>query len=241
MYQFFIFMQTPFLRCIPFCALTCAVALPAISAFAQDAPPETDELISVQPATETPVGTPVIRSGDVETAVETARDTLEATGTDLPSDADIRSAVDQATGLIPEEVPDSLRDAAIEASRNFQELDAATARAQQAFEQFSSATMEQRQLVSLRKARNEIVQTPELEEARRLVDNARTDEERRQARIAYYELLYSRLEKAVPAARETLEQQKMLDLDRLQFKRVRSHEEVAAEEAASLGRQIGPQ
>lgn len=142
----------------------------------------------------------------------------------LPETQDIAKELKDAAALIPDEAP-AVKDAAGAA---IERLDAAAAKAQATIEKLNSATLAAREKIALREARSKIVQTPEMQELEGAIDEARTDETKRLARIAYYDALYDRLLKAEPGSKQRIEELRRVDLARQEFVRVRSHEEVAA-------------
>ncbi len=144
----------------------------------------------------------------------------------LPTDQELAEELDDATLLIPEEAP-VVREAA-EAS--IARLDDAAKKAQAMLAKMSAASLAAREREKLREARSAIVQSPELQRLRTEIDESKTDEARRLARIAYYNALYDGMAKAVPSAKSTIQSLRERDLSRLEFNRIRSHEESAGGE-----------
>ncbi len=144
----------------------------------------------------------------------------------LPTDQELAEELQEVAPLIPEEAPPIPEAAEASIAR----LDEAAKKAQSMIAKMSTASHAAREREKLREARSAIVQTPEMKQLRAEIDNGKTDEARRLARIAYYDALYDRLEKAVPSAKSTIQSSRAQDLSRLEFDRIRSHGETAGEE-----------
>lgn len=92
---------------------------------------------------------------------------------------------------------------------------------------FRSVELDNR--VRIREATNTLRQTPEIAAIRERIASAKTDEEARQARIAYYTALDRGLKRLLPDLKERISEMTAAALGRLEFRNVRSDEELAAE------------
>lgn len=84
--------------------------------------------------------------------------------------------------------------------------------------------------VRIREATNSLRRTPEIAGFLDKISNAKSDEEIRLARKAYYTAMDRALKKALPDLKERIEEMTYLAVSRLDYTRVRSHERTQKEE-----------